>query len=811
MSSATYQYPKLRDEVAMSRRDSGGKTAFVVSDPRSHRFFRLGEPAVYIARQLDGLTPLEVVRRRAEEQFRTRLTDQTLGEFVESLNGLGLLEEADQDQARPEPRARRIRGSLLYLRWKVCDPDRFLESLHRSIRFFFTPAFVVVSAALLLLAVYVVVADHELLGRGLPRLFRTDAFVLAWFVLLGVLTCHELAHGLTCKHFGGHVHEMGLMLIFFQPALYCNVSDAWMIPEKSRRLWITFAGAYFELFLWSLAVLVWRLTEPAKVINMLALVVMITSGIKTAFNLNPLIKLDGYYLLSDALDVPNLNRRALAYVRSRIGRCFGASAPPGMVEPSPRERRIYLVYGLLAGVFMFVFLGWIIARFGAHMTEHYQATGFVLTSALAVAVFRRTLFGAVTAPVNWLGGAPARRLLKLAVAATPVAGVLLLGRMELKVSAPVTLLPVRHVDVRAEVEGIVEDVVVDEHDRVEAGQVIATLGGHDIRAKLEETRADLAAAEAHLRMLQAGARPEEVELARREVETAQVRTERRQREHETARRMHEERKLRAEAAIERSETQLEAAREDVERLKSLAARQASSAKELRDASLLVSLREKELDEARAELRLLLADDLAAFREAEVVARNELQEARGRLTLLLAGTRQELIEETQANIARLQAQRDYLEQRTRSLELVTPIAGVVTTPRLKDKVGQLLEEGDLFSSVHDLQTMRAEIEVPEREIADIHVGQKVVIKARAYPDRSFEGCVTAIAVAATGQEEDKHVADKTVLVTVELDNSSLALKPEITGHAKIYCGERRIIDVATRRFVRYLRVEFWSWW
>jgi hypothetical protein len=118
------------------------------------------------------------------------------------------------------------------------------------------------------------------------------------------------------------------MLIYFQPAFYCNVSDAWLFPEKSRRLWVTFAGAYFEIFLWGLATLVWRVTDPGSFVNHFALVVTATSAFKMFLNLNPLIKLDGYYLLSDWLDVPNLRSKAVAYLRARVTSLFG-HAPSG--------------------------------------------------------------------------------------------------------------------------------------------------------------------------------------------------------------------------------------------------------------------------------------------------------------------------------------------------------------------------------------------------------------------------------------------------------------------------------------------------
>ena len=144
-----------------------------------------------------------------------------------------------------------------------------------------------------------------------------------------------------------------------------------------------------------------------------------------------------------------------------------------------------------------------------------------------------------------------------------------------------------------------------------------------------------------------------------------------------------------------------------------------------------------------------------------------------------------------------------------MRVVSPHDGVITTPRMNEKIGQLVSKGTLIAEVHDLHTVEAEIAVPEQEIADVQVGQPVVLKARSYPTERFEGTVTAIAPAA-GKPDDA-LGQKVIRVITKIDNAPLLLKSQMTGNAKIYSDKRSIAELITRRLVRYLRVEFWSWW
>src|ERR1051326_5137644 len=338
---------KLRTALVVISQETRAGLHFVIKNPDPGRFYRFGEAEHYIAQHLNGETSFEVIRREVEQKFGASLSAETFTHFVANLRRNGLMEQEHAGTTPALERNKRLRGGLLYLRLAAFDPDRLLSRMAGSFRWFFTPSFVLLSASILLLAMFTAIASGSEIQRDLHHLYRFDALVLIVMMLYAITVGHEFAHGLTCKHFGGEVHEMGLLLLYFQPAFYCNVSEAWLFHKKYQRLWVTFAGAYFELVVCAIATLIWRLIEPGTWLNSLALIVMATSAIKTFFNLNPLIKLDGYYLLSDYLEIPNLRSRSFAYLRRMIKSLVPGNRAEETTKPAKRDRRIYLAPGLV--------------------------------------------------------------------------------------------------------------------------------------------------------------------------------------------------------------------------------------------------------------------------------------------------------------------------------------------------------------------------------------------------------------------------------------------------------------------------------
>jgi multidrug resistance efflux pump len=309
------------------------------------------------------------------------------------------------------------------------------------------------------------------------------------------------------------------------------------------------------------------------------------------------------------------------------------------------------------------------------------------------------------------------------------------------------LLPSAGGEVRSEVQGTIEQVFVDEGDRVSAGQPIARVSDREYRARARALDAQIEEKRANLRLLRAGPRREEIEQAR--------------------------------AAAAQAEQRRDYARRTLDRVGTLARLEGASRVELDSSQVQLAVTSREADAAGARLRELLA-----------------------------GSRPEEIAAVEQQIAQADGERRHVEEQLARLTVTAPHAGVIATPRLREQVGRYVNPGDLIAQVHAVEIVRAEIGVSERDLGVVQTGERAVLRLRAYPDRSFEGTVTRVAPAADSGDV---AAGRVVRVRVDIPNAGGTLKPGLTGYARIYAGRRPALDVLTRRFRHFLRVEFWSLW
>jgi putative peptide zinc metalloprotease protein len=303
--------PAIRPELVFSEADLVSGKAVVVKDPVSERYFKLSAMAARTAALLDGTRLLNQVSNDIEEQWGEKITEHQVQELVDQMDRMGLFVGSFPATARRPER------SLLAFQVRLLNPDRLLDRLHQRLGFLFSSSFVFAGVLFIAAAGVLCVYNWRVWSSELSREVGLQSVLTIYLPALLVMAVHEMAHGLTCKHFKCSVKDMGVILYYLQPCTYCDVTDSWMLGRR-QRINVMLSGIFFEALIWSLAVFARQLAPEGGVISEVALGLVLSSGIKSLFNLNPLIKLDGYYVLSDLADIPNLRRRAFELPRKLI-------------------------------------------------------------------------------------------------------------------------------------------------------------------------------------------------------------------------------------------------------------------------------------------------------------------------------------------------------------------------------------------------------------------------------------------------------------------------------------------------------------
>lgn len=492
---------RRRADLVARRQRWQGREYWTVKDPLTLRYYRFEDEEFAILNMLDGQTSVESIRERFEAQFAPqRLSAAQLQQLLAMLHRSHLLVadasgQGEQLHLRDGQRRRRewlaALGNLLAIRFRGVDPDRWLTWLDRRCGWMFSTPAVSASLLLMLAALLLIAAEFETFRARLPA-FHAFFAASNWIWLAAVLCVtkiiHEFGHGLACKRFGGECHEMGLMLLVFTPCLYCNVSDAWMIKSRWRRSAIGAAGMYVELVLAALATFVWWFTQPGLV-NHLALNVLFVGSVSTLlFNANPLMRFDGYYILADLLEIPNLRQKSAAVIQRKLGTwLLGLRERPDPFLPA-RRRWLFAaysaasaIYGWLVALSIFWFLYRVLEPFGLKIVG--QLLGLtMIASLLVVPLVRLCYFLLQPARVQEVN--KVRAAIGLGSVAAAVLVVLCIP-LPYYVASSLEIQPRGGQSVYVDVPGELREVLV-RGGNVAAGQPLARLD--DVELRLSEQR-----------------------------------------------------------------------------------------------------------------------------------------------------------------------------------------------------------------------------------------------------------------------------------------------------------------------------------
>lgn len=499
---------RKRPDLIIQPGNFQGETCWIIKDPLAMKYFRLREPEY---RVLEGLAEpvsyhqLKSMLNRSFPELNTRL--ETIHYLVTNLHQSGLLISSASGQAWPLEKKRQrearqkllqVLSSLVAMRFPGWDPERFLSWLYPKCRWFFTLWFTVLVAMACLAAITLVGANFEQFRAKLPefqQFFAFDNLLFMGCLLIFTKTIHELGHGLMCKHFGGECHQIGFMLLVMSPAMYCDTSDSWILPNRWHRMAIGAAGMYVECFMAALCCFVWWFSQPGWV-HYLALNIMFLSSISTVvFNANPLLRYDGYYILSDWLELPNLSQKANATVISRLRMiCLGMKGLAAPFVPA-RGQSWLMVYAVAALVYrtsVTLSVLWFISR----VLEPYGL------SPLAHIMIATSLASLIVWPLVKLvkffltPGRSREVNMRRAILTVVAIGALgsFVGYVPLPhyVWATFTVRPQAAQMLIVPQAGQIEQVFIREGDRVRAGTTIAVLTNKELEVELEELQGQLA-------------------------------------------------------------------------------------------------------------------------------------------------------------------------------------------------------------------------------------------------------------------------------------------------------------------------------
>lgn len=367
---------RLRQDLEITQRLGKLEAVWILKDPVSFSHFQFSEEEFVLAKLLKPGRSVEQVVRKWQDRFKT--TSLTIGQvqsFVQRLiaDNLVVVDRAGYGGALNRSGQRLKGGGVaswfrnpLAIRFRGINPNALLGEFDWLGRVFFHPTIIVVNLIAAISVLLFLLANFESVAQRIPRIdqiLATRGVIGLIVTMVVVKVLHELGHAMACRRFGAECLEIGVMLLAFIPTLYCNVSDAWSVNERWKRMMVSFAGMYVEICLAAIAAVAWFFTTPDTLASALLFNVIVLCSISTLLvNGNPLLRYDGYYLLSDWLERPNLSQAANSELSGFVRTMVGGSNVDSNFQNSrePAEARWLLLYACLSFLYRWFVVGLIL-------------------------------------------------------------------------------------------------------------------------------------------------------------------------------------------------------------------------------------------------------------------------------------------------------------------------------------------------------------------------------------------------------------------------------------------------------------------
>ena len=386
----------IEDGVPVVRAFVPGVASMFVFPPESWRLIQL----------FDGQRSFAEIGELYSAETGADYSEETVRDFAASIGAMNFWYQTPQEkniklmQKTADERRRRQDktkwGDLSLITFPAVNPDRFLGWLYRQISFMYKPWCVILTLLAFAFTAVIFVVHWSEVGRDTIEFYnfadKSGFDVASFWVIASVLLCiHEVGHGLTVKHYKAPVPAMGFLLIYLTPGFYTDTTAGEVKGDRFQRLMIAVAGVWTELVICALVTPIWWLTPPNTPAHDLAYTIILFTGIAVVFiNWNPLMKLDGYYILCDLIGISDLKEASTLYLSSWVKRNIWR-LPVDVPFVPQRRRPGYVIYAILSGLYSYSVL-YFFAGFIGNIARNFSADwGFLFEYATAFMIFRGRL------------------------------------------------------------------------------------------------------------------------------------------------------------------------------------------------------------------------------------------------------------------------------------------------------------------------------------------------------------------------------------------------------------------------------------
>ncbi|MBZ5646756.1 MAG: HlyD family efflux transporter periplasmic adaptor subunit [Acidobacteriia bacterium] len=511
--------PRVDPSIIVREQLQEGRPVVLLLIPEIHNYY-VFEPQQWALLQLfDGQRSYEEIADLFAQQTGSPCTPDVIEGFATETRNEKYWYKSEQEknialwETLKEERRKRVKkkskyGDLSEISFSAWDPDPFLTWLHDRIgHLVFSRWFVTLNLIMFAFMVYIFASHWSAIARDTMQMFNFSekgfgSILEIWVLLATIGLIHETAHGFACKHTGGGAHRMGFLLIYLSPAFFCDTTEAWVYGSKWQRIATVTAGIWITMLICSVASFIWWGTAAGTPVHNFAYLLMLVSGLlPVAINLNPLIKLDGYYIFTEMLEIGDLKENSTAFLSAWVRRNI-FRLPVDVPATTFRRKLLYVPYTILSSAYGYTLL-FVVVNFAYNIAHSYSPDwAFVPAGLLAWLVFKSRIltFGRFMKLVyldkkdrvrEWLR--PGSHRAALAVAAL----VLLFAPVWREtVDGRFILEPSRRAVVRARVPGTVVAVRVAEGDSVQAGAPLVILRNLPLQSEAERVSSEAAMAKA---------------------------------------------------------------------------------------------------------------------------------------------------------------------------------------------------------------------------------------------------------------------------------------------------------------------------